>query len=305
MNLTSSNQTVLYGLSRYFNDLVKLYQNQRLPNKILFSGKKGIGKSTLAYHLINFILSERDDFAYDLKNFLINKDNKSFKLIQNGSNPNFNLIDIIDDKKSIDINQVRNLINTLNKSSLNSKPRFVLIDNIEFLNDNSTNALLKIIEEPNDNIYFLLIHNNKKILSTLLSRCLNFKISLSHNASIDVVKKLLDKDIKNFIHNDILNYYFTPGKIYDLITFSNENNIDLIKLDLKSFLFLLIDNSFYKKDLSAKNILYDFIELYLIKNVSIYSSFFNYFLNRIRNTKKFNLDDESLFIEFKYRLLNE
>ena len=59
------------------------------------------------------------------------------------SNPNFISIDINDDKKSIDINQIRNLILTLNKSSFNKKPRFVLIDNIELLNINSVNALLK------------------------------------------------------------------------------------------------------------------------------------------------------------------
>ena len=36
--------------------------------------------------------------------------------------------------------------------------------------------LLKILEEPPKNIYFILINNNKKILSTLKSRCINFKI---------------------------------------------------------------------------------------------------------------------------------
>ena len=59
------------------------------------------------------------------------------------------------------------MILTLNKSSFNTKPRLVLIDNIELLNINSVNALLKIVEEPNDNIYFILINNNKKILPHL------------------------------------------------------------------------------------------------------------------------------------------
>ena len=102
----------------------------------MLSGEKGIGKSTLAYHIINHILSLDEDFSYDLKNFKINPDNKSFKLILNKSNPNFISIDIGDDKKSIDVNQIRNLIITLNKSSFNTKPRLVLIDNIELLNIN-------------------------------------------------------------------------------------------------------------------------------------------------------------------------
>ena len=76
---------------------------------------------------------------------------------------NFTLVDIANDKKKIDITQIRSLINNLNKSSINSKPKFVLIDNIEFLNLNSSNALLKILEEPNDNINFILINSGKFI----------------------------------------------------------------------------------------------------------------------------------------------
>jgi DNA polymerase-3 subunit delta' len=170
MNIDPANQSKLYGHDVHINSLLKLHKKNQLPNKILFSGEKGIGKSTLAYHLINCILSYEENGTYDLKNLKINLENKSFKLIQNKSNPNFILVDVYEEKKNIDIGQIRNLILTLNKSSFNTKPRFVLIDNIELLNINSVNALLKILEEPNDNINFILINNNKKILPTLKSR---------------------------------------------------------------------------------------------------------------------------------------
>ncbi|MBD1140697.1 AAA family ATPase [Pelagibacterales bacterium SAG-MED39] len=304
MNLNCSNQTKLYGLENNLKELFNLYKKKRLPNKILLSGQKGIGKATLAYHLINFILSKNEDFSYDQENFFINEDNRSFRLIRNGTNPNFNLIDVNDEKKNIDINQIRSLINVLNKSSLNSKPRFVLIDNIELLNINSINALLKIIEEPSKDIFFILINNNKKILPTLTSRCLNFKLSLSNKTSMEVTMKLLDNNLENIINKDLLNYYWTPGKIYHLLKFSKENNINLLELDLKRLISLLIDNPLYKKDVKAKKILYDFIEIFLIKNASLNFHFSHYFLYRIKNIKKFNLDDESLFIEFRYKLLN-
>ena len=155
MNLDPSRQLDLFGHEIQFTNLTDLYTNKKLPNKILLSGAKGIGKSTLAYHIVNFILSYDEDFSYNDKKFKINPDNKSFKLIINKSNPNFILVDINEDKKNIDINQIRNLILTLNKSSFNTKPRLVLIDNIELLNINSINALLKILEEPNDNINFI------------------------------------------------------------------------------------------------------------------------------------------------------
>ena len=61
----------------------------------------------------------------------------------------------------IDINQIRELLSSLQKSSFNNKPKFILIDNTEFLNVNSINALLKVIEEPSINIHFILIKNNE------------------------------------------------------------------------------------------------------------------------------------------------
>ena len=67
-----------------------------------------MGKSTLAYHLINYILSKGEDYEYDIENFEINSNNRSYLLTQNGSNPNFNLIDVLPDKKNIDIQQIRN-----------------------------------------------------------------------------------------------------------------------------------------------------------------------------------------------------
>ena len=307
-NLTPINQTKLFGLGKFINELIRLYENNNLPNKILLSGQKGQGKSTLAYHFVNYVLSKNEKFAYDLKSFEINHENQSFKTILNKSNINFHLLDINDEKKNIDINQIRELISNLNKSSFNDKPRFVLIDNIEFLNINSLNALLKILEEPSLNVFFILINNNKKILPTLLSRCINFKISLSNNENSEIIDKLLLDKHKNKINNDIINYYFTPGNVFNLIKFAEENNYDLKNMNLRVFLNTLIDNNHYKKDNRIRLFIYDLIEFYFTKlntptSKDIYEKY-NYFMQRILNTKRFNLDEESLFIEFKHKILN-
>jgi DNA polymerase-3 subunit delta' len=299
------NQLNLYGIENILLELINLFKKDKLPNKILLSGQKGIGKCTLAYHLINSILSSEESYSYDLQKFRINLENKSFKLIQNKTNPNFTLVDTATDKKGIDINQIRNLISNLNKSSFNSKPRFILIDNIENLNTNSVNALLKVLEEPNNNIFFILIHNNKRILPTLKSRCLNFKISLSFKETTNVCEKLFDSNISNLINDDLMNYYTTPGKIYDLLNFSKTINVDLKKIKLNDLLNVIIDESYYKKEKLYKSIFIDLIELFFTKkNELIFSDFSNYFINKIENTKKFNLDEETLFIEFKNKVLN-
>ena len=308
MNLTPINQLSLFCHHIEFSNFIELYKNNKLPNKILLSGEKGIGKSTLAYHLINHILSFDEEYSYDAKNFKINPDNKSFKLVLNKSNPNFISIDVDDDKKSIDINQIRNLILTLNKSSFNSKPRFVLIDNIELLNINSVNALLKIIEEPNENIYFILINNNKKILPTLKSRCLNYKINLTFNQSFDITNKILDQNVLNLINDQMINYYSTPGSILNLLDFANKNNVDLKDIDLKDLIKQILMEKKYKKDQFIKYLIYSLIEIYFRKNISVKNikllSVQNYFLKKINYTKIFNLDDETLFMEFEDRVLN-
>ena len=308
MKLNPINQLSLYGHHSEFSNFIELYKCKKLPNKILLSGEKGIGKCTLAYHIINYILSFEEECSYNVDDFKINPDNKSFKLILNKSNPNFILIDIDDNKKSIDINQIRNLILTLNKSSFNTKPRLVLIDNIELLNINSVNALLKILEEPNDNIYFILINNNKKILSTLKSRCLNYNIHLTSKQSFDVTNKILGKNFMNLIHDQIINYYSTPGSILYLLDLANNNDFDLSEINLKVLIKKIIIEKKYKKDQFIKDLLYSLIEIYFRNNVSIKNikllKVQNYFLKKINNTKIFNLDDETLLMEFENKVLN-
>ena len=302
------NQKKLFGLDIHLLELIRLYNDDIYPNKLLLSGRKGSGKSTLAYHFINHTLSKGEDHQYDLKNFKINSKSSTFKTIQNKSNPNLIIIDVNSEKKSIDINQIRDLITNLNKSSFNLKPRFVLIDNIEFLNISSINALLKVLEEPNQNINFILIHNNRKILSTLLSRCINYKISLSNAECLDISNHLLNDNLNNLINKDLIDYYFTPGNIYCLLEFAKEFNLNLLNLDLKSLLMSILKENHFKKDQFMKYMIFHLIEFYFSKlNLTFSKNIahkYSYYVKRISDTKTYNLDEESLFMEFKDEILN-
>ena len=305
MNLNPQNQLNLYGVEENLRTLIALYDKGNLPSKILLTGQKGVGKCTLAYHLINYILSKDEEFSYNINEFKIYSKNRSLKLITNGTNPNFQLLDVSIDKKQINIDQIRNLLLNIKKSSFNDKPRFILIDNIEYLNKNSVNALLKDLEEPNENIYFILINNQKKLLSTLKSRCLNFNISLSNESSLKVINQLLDDDIFDHVNNELINYYFTPGNIYNLNKFAINNEINLKDMKLKEFLKKMIKENYFKKDQNFKYLFYDYLELFL-KNISSIDNmdYYSYFVKKIDNIKKYNLDEESLFIEFNEKILN-
>ena len=58
------NQINLYGYENYFNSFKTLYEKNKLPNAILLSGPKGLGKSTFAYHFINYLLSKDEKSHY-------------------------------------------------------------------------------------------------------------------------------------------------------------------------------------------------------------------------------------------------
>ena len=73
---------------------------------------------------------------------------------------------------------------------------------------------------------------------------------------------------------------------------------------------LLIDNGYYKKDKFVKDLIINFIELYFLKEYkfsqtkNLLLNFYHNFIDKVYNTEQFNLDEESLFLEFKSKLLN-
>ena len=311
MNLEPSIQLKLFGYKENFNHLANLFNKANLPSKIILSGPEGIGKSTFAYHFINYALSMDESDAYDIDKKEIFTTNKSFNLLNNKTHPNFFSVDLIEAKKNIEISQIRSMIEYTNKSSFNNKPRFILINNIEFLNINSANALLKVLEEPNKGVFFILIHNNsKKIKDTITSRCINFKLNLSFNEINKISSSLINSDVYSEFNEDFINNYNTPGFYLKLLDFAKTNKIDIKKVTLKEFLLFIIDNNLFKKNPYVKKNFSIFVQLYflqLIKQVNNYNyliDLYSKFINDFNNCDKFNLDYETLFLEFKSKVLD-
>ena len=204
------------------------------------------------------------------------------------------MFDLLTEKKIIDVTQIREMIMYTNKSTFNNLARFILIDNVENLNKNSVNALLKITEEPKDNTFFILINNNEKnILPTLKSRCLNFKINFTFEESVNIFNQVHNKNILDEINHDLISYYYTPGKMIDLVNFSKEKSINLKDCSISKFISLIIDNNYYKKDRFAKILLIDFIELFFLKEYKRTNkknsllNFYHKFIKKINYTEKF------------------
>ena len=112
----------------------------------------------------------------------------------------------------------------------------------------------------------------------------------------------------NSFYIDLINYYSTPGKLYKLITFFESYNYDLKNFETESLLKLIIKESLYKKNAFIKDLTFEYFEFFFRKKISSVKSktfdIYSYFVKRINDTKKFNLDEDSIFQEFDYKILN-
>ena len=301
----------LFGYKDLFKEFVDIYNSNSLPNKILLSGKKGIGKCTFANHFINYIFSKNDEFKYNLDKNEIDINNKSYKLINSYTHPNFFKISLNKEKKNIDILQVREMINFANKSTFNNKEKIILIDDCEYLNKNSSNALLKIIEEPNNDLLFLLIFDSqKKITNTLKSRCIEFKFNLNIEYISKIVNSVFKENIFNKISKDFIYYSNSPLNYINFINLCNSFNLDYTKIEIDELIkFILKNKLIIKKNLSNDDIKY-YLDIFFLKKIELiknnyYFDLFSYFNKKYRLISKFNLDFDSYLLEFKSKMINE
>ena len=225
--------------------LINLYDKKKLPQTLLFIGEKGIGKLNVAYHLVNYILSKNDENEYYTSTYKINPNNKTYNLLLNNSHPNFFLISLKENKKNIDIEQIKYMKNFLNITSFNNKPKIILINGSESLNSSSSNSLLKSLEENLNNVFFILVHDIKKnILHTIKSRCIQFNFFLQSDDRKNRINEILDNQY-NHLSSDFKNKYLSPTFFKNLLEYCNKNNLKLIDMNLDNLLYDIIEKKNY------------------------------------------------------------
>jgi len=304
INIENQNkyQRFLYGYESLFKNLVILYKKNKLPNKILFNGSDGIGKATFVYHLSNFILSNNENDSYDIENKEISENNKSYLDLVNNTNFNFKHLKVDDYKKSISIEETREIINFFNQSSINNKPKIFFLEGAESLNINSSNSILKILEELPDNNYFFLTYlENKFLLETIKSRCFNHRIFLSSKETSLIKEKL----ILQYETNKIIIKDFTPGTNIKINMLFNELDISKKNFSEK----ILAMQNFYIEEKYSKilDLIHIYIENYFANNLEKNNFFKNFRIrkkinNIIHNIKLINNDVKSSFYEINLLL---
>jgi len=294
-----------------FDLFVNLYINNKLPQAIILSGEKGLGKLNFIYHFINFILSINDENKYDLKNYRVNSVSKTYKLLSQNTHPNLFFVSTSQNKKVIEVTQVKKMQEYLNTSTFNKLPKIVVINKSETLNLSSSNSLLKSLEEKYENVFFILIHNIKKnLLTTIKSRCIEFKLILKIEERIKKIEEIID-DQYHSLNLDFKDKYLDLNFYKDLRNYCMDNNLDIKKINLNDLFLNIFTKHNLKKNEFISNNLFLLIQLFLYKsfknkfNNDKYISLLNYFSKRFEDINRYNLDLESLVIEFKYLIYDK
>ena len=266
----------LFGLQKQFEFLISLYKTKKFPKVLLLRGAKGIGKSTLINHFLHYIFDEKN---YDLNLFQINSDTNFHKLFVQNLYPNLIYLSGFE-FSNVKIEDIRALKRKIFQKTIVSKERFIVLDEVDFFNIQSLNALLKIIEEPTHQNFFILIDNKSKpLIDTIKSRSIEMKINLKDKERQEITLKLFEFHNQKlmFDHNS---FSVSPGNLLKFNYLFDTFNINLNNDFLDNLKILLME---HKKE---KNIFYlELIRFYV-----------DYYLDIQKNKKYFTLEK---FVEIR------
>lgn len=229
MSFKISGNTI--GFEEELSFFLKLYAKKCLPNTILFQGLEGIGKYTFVLHLINRILSNVNTSDLEMT---LSKDNNVLILKKD------------DSCREYKFDEIKKIIDFCKFKSLDIKSKFIVIKSINFLNNSSVNALLKLTEEVNENVYFFFtssfLSNNSK---TLESRFFKKKMFLN--------KRFFNQIIFNFFKSNNIDHFYnndnrdTPGIYIRKYFYNLDNNLENLKKNDENLFYKIISEKIINK----------------------------------------------------------
>lgn len=153
-----NDKTVIIGHDELVRYLDTLCEQRSFAHAYCFVGPEHVGKSRLAEYFINRIIGEGPAIVLDRKEAQTYTD--------------FTYIEPLEGKKEIAVAQIRALNASLQLTSFHNNYKIVVIDQAQLLNQASSNALLKLLEEPHPRtVMILLATHEERILPTVRSRC--------------------------------------------------------------------------------------------------------------------------------------
>jgi len=303
----------------------------KIPNAYLFTGIRGIGKTTTAR-----IVAKALNCSNGIDNLCKENFCESCKSISESSH-----IDVLemDAASKTGVDDVRDLIEFSRYGPTSAKYKIFIIDEVHMLSKQAFNALLKTLEEPPEYLKFIFATTEiKKIPITVVSRCQRFDLSrIKSSELLEFIKKIKDKE-NGKISDDALKLIvkISEGSVRDALSlldrallslddgkeldlnsaqkifgyFDKSQLIDLFELILKGEETKVINiyRKIYDQGVEPKVFINDFLELlYYFKNInSLTLESTNFSLNddefsKIKNLSN-QIDSEVLILFWQFAI---
>jgi len=207
----------LIGQEPVVTALINSLDNQRLHHTYLFTGTRGVGKTTLARILAKCLNCEVNGVSSEPCGKC-----DSCLAIDAGQ-----FVDLyeVDAASRTKVEDTRDLLENVQYMPTQGRYKIYLIDEVHMLSSHSFNALLKTLEEPPEYVKFILATTDQqKIPSTILSRCLHFNLNRISQDTIQLkLKTILEQEQVKFEDSAIKNISkIADGSMRDALSITEQ-----------------------------------------------------------------------------------
>lgn len=175
----SNNFDEVVGQKHIVQTLKNAVEKNRIAHAYLFCGPRGTGKTSIAKIFAKMLNCEKDHLhpCGECENC---------RLIKAGTHPD---VIEIDAASNNGVDEVRSLIERVKYSPILGRYKVYIIDEVHMMSSGAFNALLKTIEEPPENVIFILATTEpNKVLPTIISRCQRYDFTSIPQA--DIINRL-------------------------------------------------------------------------------------------------------------------
>ncbi|HYM65473.1 MAG TPA: DNA polymerase III subunit gamma/tau [Candidatus Sulfotelmatobacter sp.] len=169
--------------------LYSIFSKGTFPHAFLFTGPKGLGKTSAARIIAKVINCEKHKNLKGIRSEKeIEPDNKCEQCVSITNGNNFDVLEI-DGASNRGIDEIRDLREKIKLAPFKATKKVYIIDEVHMLTTEAFNALLKTLEEPPSHAVFILCTTeSQKVPSTILSRC--FRVNFTKATSDELVRSL-------------------------------------------------------------------------------------------------------------------